>query len=310
MKQSPSPNGLAYAALAVTSLVWGTTWVASKIAVSEVPAFQLAAIRQFIAGCCFLGYFLLVKKASWPTLRELRNLFVLSLLMMVMANGLSTWGLRYIPTGFAALIGALYPLSVVFLEKWLYRKKALSPLALAGLILGLAGVAYVFYAQLYAQLTPVLLGGVGLSLIAMLSWSLGTVFLSRHHLSVSPYYSMGWQMLMGSLMMALLSVLLHDPIPLGSVSIRSWIAILYLVGAGSVLSFIAFIYTLKRFPPQVSTLYAYMNPLVAAITGSVLLDEQISASTIVGTFITLSGVFLVNYSLKREPEDLVTESEI
>jgi len=114
------PKGKAggYLALSATSVLWGTTWVASKVAVSEnLPPFQMASIRQFLGGVCFVGFFMLYKKMPLPTPKQFGWLVLLSLLMFVMANGLSTWSLKYIPTGFSALIGALYPFSVVIIER-------------------------------------------------------------------------------------------------------------------------------------------------------------------------------------------------
>ncbi len=100
----------AYLALCVTSIVWGTTWVAMKFGVTGMPALQLAAIRQFIGGALFISFFMLVRKQPLPTKKQLKQLFFLSIFTFVFANGFSTWSLQYIPSGLGALIGALYPL--------------------------------------------------------------------------------------------------------------------------------------------------------------------------------------------------------
>ena len=110
-------------ALAITSIVWGTTWVASKIGVAELPALQMAYIRQFFGGMCFVCFFMFYKRLSLPTRREFVWLLIMALLMFVMANGLSTWSLQYIPTGLSALVGALYPLSVVIIERVFFKSK-------------------------------------------------------------------------------------------------------------------------------------------------------------------------------------------
>ncbi|HNP53266.1 MAG TPA: EamA family transporter, partial [Ferruginibacter sp.] len=90
-----------YAALTVTSIVWGTTWVVSKIGVTAIPALQMSAIRLFIAGSLFVSYFIFIKKFPVPTLRQFRWIGILAFFMFVLANGFSTWGLQYIPTGFS-----------------------------------------------------------------------------------------------------------------------------------------------------------------------------------------------------------------
>jgi drug/metabolite transporter (DMT)-like permease len=308
--QNKQPNGKAYLALTATSILWGTSWVASKIAISELPALQLTYIRQFLAGTIFLSYFLFIKKSPLPTVKDFKSIVVMAALMFLSANGLSTWGLKYIPTGLASLIGALYPLSVVLIEWIFYKKRDVSVLTFVGLLIGIGGVGFVFYENMFTHVDPNLFFGLILSIIAMLSWSLGTVFLSRHHLSVDPYFGMGWQMVIGSAMLFVFAHIAQDPIPLATISIKSWLSISYLVIIGSVTSFIAFIYSLKRLPVAISSLYAYINPIVAMIIAAILLKEKLTVSIVIGTIITLIGVYLVNYSVRREKEDMITEAEI
>ena len=308
--QNKQPNGKAYLALTATSILWGTSWVASKIAISEIPALQLTYIRQFLAGTIFLSYFLLVKKSPLPTVKDFKSIAVMAALMFLSANGLSTWGLKYIPTGLASLIGALYPLSVVLIEWIFYKKRDVSVLTFVGLLIGIGGVGFVFYENMFTHVDPNLFFGLILSIIAMLSWSLGTVFLSRHHLSVDPYFGMGWQMVIGSAMLFVFAHIAQDPIPLAAISKKTWLSISYLVIVGSVISFIAFIYSLKRLPVAISSLYAYVNPIVAMIIAAIILKEKLTISIVIGTIITLIGVYLVNYSVRRDKEDMITEAEI
>lgn len=308
--QNKQSNGKAYLALTATCILWGTTWVASKTAVAQVPALQLAYIRQFLAGSCFLIYFLFFQKHPFPSIKELKSILVMSVLTMVLANGLSTWGLRYIPTGLASLIGSLYPLIVVLIEWFFYKKKDVSKLTFIGLFIGIGGVAFVFYQNMFSHMDSWFLFGLLLSLIAIFAWSLGTIFLSRHHLTVNPYFGMGLQMIMGSFMLFIIANITRSTIPISSITFHSWSAIAYLILAGSLLSFIAFIYSLKKLPAAVASLYAYVNPIVAMITASILLNEKLTATIMIGTIITLIGVFMVNYSVKRDKEDLITEAEI
>ena len=101
----------AYLALTVTSLVWGTTWVASKMGVMHMPAFEMASIRQFLGGSLYVSFFL-IKGEKLPTKKQFLWLLGMSLLMFVSSNGIATYGLKFITSGLAALIAALYPLSV------------------------------------------------------------------------------------------------------------------------------------------------------------------------------------------------------
>ncbi len=299
-----------YFALATTSILWGTTWVASKVAVEQLPGLQVAYIRQFIAGTLFICFFSFVKKIPLPNWKDFRIIILMSILMFVIANGLSSWGLKYLPTGLAALIGALSPLSVVTIEWVFFKKRNVSTLTFIGLILGIAGVGFVFYKNMFGKIDGDLILGLSLSIVAMFSWSLCTVFLSRNKIGLNPYYSLGWQMIIGSLTLFTIVHLTQNPIPITEINARSWMAIFYLIGAGSLLSFIAFIYSLKKLPPAISSLYAYINPIVAMISASILLQEKLTLTILMGTIVTLIGVYIVNHSIKRDQEKIIIEPEI
>jgi len=307
--QQHSGKGKGYIALTITSIVWGTTWVISKIGVREIPALQMSAIRQCIAGSLLVLFFLLYKKFPLPTLRQFRWILVMAVLMFVSANGLSTWGIKYIPTGLGALIGALYPLTVVILEKLFFKGSKLTLLTFAGLFLGLTGIAIVFYENAFHHMGPDFLFGISLSVIAMFSWSLGTVFLSRNKENINPYYGVGWQMLLSSLILFVVSSLTQPVVPLTEISRQTWLVILYLVFFGSLLAFAAFIFSMKKLPAAVASLYAYMNPLVAMMLAALILDETLTWDILWGSVVTLLGVFLVNYSIKKD-RAVIAESEI
>jgi len=299
-----------YIALATTCIVWGTTWVASKIGVQQIPALQMAAIRQLLAGLCFVGFFLFYKKLSLPTIAQFKWIAVMALLMFVFANGLSTWSLKYIPTGLSALIGALYPLSVVIIERLFFGARNMTSLTFIGLFLGLSGVAIVFYENAFDNLSPSFIIGLGLSVFAMLSWSVGTIFLSRNKANINPYYGTGWQMLLSSMMLFFLSETTQPTVSIASISLNAWLVIIYLVVFGSIIAFAAFIYSMKVLPAAISSLYAYVNPLVAMLVAAILLKEKLTINILWGAIVTLIGVYLVNLSIKRKQKKLIMEAEI
>ena len=289
-----------YTALTITSVVWGTTWVVSKIASRSIHPLQVAWLRQLIAGALLIAFFLLIKKVPLPTKKQFGWLFVMSILMFVFANGFSTWGIRYIPAGFASLIGALYPLSVVLLEMIFYKRRFVQRLTWIGMLLGLFGIGMVFYDNSFHSPEPNFLFGILLSLFAMLSWSLGSIFLSRNKENINPYYGLGWQMLMGAVILYISTSLAGYNTPLPDFSLPLWGMMLYLVILGSIIAFVSFIYSVKVLPIAIASLYAYINPLVAIVLGSFLLDEKITPMIVFGSMITLLGVFAVNYSVKKQ----------
>ena len=302
-------KGKGYLALFITSVVWGTTWVASKMGVNEIPPLQMAYIRQLIAGICFVAFFILYKKFSIPTFKQFRWIFVMAILMFVFANGLSTWSLKFIPTGLSALIGALYPLSVVIIERVFYKSKRMTILTFIGLFMGISGVGIVFYENAFNSNSLSFGIGLSLSVIAMLSWSFGTIFIARNKANINPYYGTGWQMLISAIILMVIAEATQPTVPMYEISLKVWMVILYLVIFGSIISFVAFIYSMKKLPAAISSLYAYINPLVAMVTASIVLNEKLTINILWGAIVTLIGVFLVNYSIKKSAK-VILEPEI
>jgi drug/metabolite transporter (DMT)-like permease len=222
----------------------------------------------------------------------------MAILMFVSSNGLATLALRYIPSGLAALIAALYPLSVVMIEMFIYKNNKINWGTFIGLFLGIAGIALVFYDSAFHNHSDGFWIGVGLSMIAMITWAIATIFIARRKTEMNPYYATGWQMLISSFLMFLIVVATGDSIPIAKIPMQTWAALIYLVSAGSIIAFIAFIYSMKNLEPGIASLYAYINPIVAILVGSVIMNEKLTTNIIIGSLITLGGVYLVNKSLK------------
>lgn len=288
----------AYTALAITSFFWGSTWVVSKIGTQYISGLQIAYIRQFIAGILFVGFFL-IKGEKLPTLEQFKWIILLAFIMFLLANGLSTWGVKFVPSGLASLIGALYPLFAVLIETMFFKKR-LKPLTIIGLATGVAGIAVVFYENAFHTPGDNYIFGIILGLVATFSWSVGTVIISRKDFKINTYYSLGWQFIIGSAFTYILAAATKNNIPLTDLPYEVWLVILYLVLFGSVLAFVAFLYTLEKLPTTIASLYAYVNPIVAMFLGTfIFTHEKITFYLIGGTAITLAGVYIVNYSVKK-----------
>jgi len=175
----------AYVALAMVCFFWGTTWLASKQGVKHMPAFQLAGIRQFLGGMVYAIYFLATGKARWPGLREWKTIFVLALFNFILSNGLATWGLKYISGGLAAIINAIVPLWLV-INTFFTRGPALPPRAVIGFAFGFAGICFIFYEHLHDFLDPGFTIGIIISLAAIWTWAMGTVYTKKHAKSFDP----------------------------------------------------------------------------------------------------------------------------
>ncbi len=305
-----SNQNKAYFALAITSIVWGTTWVASKMGVSHMPAFELASIRQFLGGSLYVGFFL-IKGEKLPTKKEFLWLLGMSILMFVSSNGIATYGIQFISSGLAALIAALYPLSVVLIERYYYKAIEITPKTLVGLSLGLLGIGFIFYKDSLTVHGSHYILGVVLSFLAMITWSIGSIIISRTKVNINAYNSIGWQMLISAFIMAFITILSGDYVALNQIPAISWAVIFYMVIGGSIFAFISFIYSMKHLKSSIASLYAYINPIVAIWVGSLLLNEQMTWNNIVGSLCTLVGVYLVNKSLKdqKDPVDAVSDAD-
>jgi drug/metabolite transporter (DMT)-like permease len=303
-------NKKAYLALTITSVVWGTTWVASKMGIAHLPAFELASIRQFMGGSIYVIFFLLMGEKI-PTLKQFAWLLPMAFLMFVSSNGIATYGLQFITSGLAALIAALYPLSVVLIERYYFKAIKITPQTLLGLFLGLLGILFIFYKDSLQMHGTHYLLGVGLSLFAMITWSVGSIIMSRNKINMNAYYSIGWQMLISAFTMGLITLFSGKYVPIHEIPAKTWGILAYMVMGGSVLAFVSFIYSMKHLKPAIASLYAYINPIVAIWVGSLLLDEKITLNNIIGTCSTLIGVYLVNKSLKnqKDPVEAIADAD-
>lgn len=288
--------GLPIIALCWVSFFWGTTWIASKEGVKHMPALQLAGIRQFLGGLLYVAYFL-YKKAPWPKGTQWKTIFILSILNFVFSNGLSTWGVKYISSGLGAILGAIFPLWIVIIT--LFRGEKIARLAILGLVISFCGVCLIFYDHLSDFLIPDFRFGIFLSLIATVTWAFGTLYTKKKAASFNPYFSLGLQMFISSIIIFAITGATGTGINISTIPAISWWSIGYLVIIGSVMTFIAFIYALQNLPPEISSIYAYVNPIVAVLFGALIFDESLTLAIATGGSITLLGLYLVNYSIRK-----------
>ncbi len=288
--------GLPIIALCWVSFFWGTTWLASKEGVKHMPALQLAGIRQLIGGMLYVAFFL-YKKTPWPKGKQWKAIFILSIRNFVLINGLSTWGVKYISSGLGAIIGAIFPLWIVIIT--LFKGERLARLSILGLVVSFCGVCVIFYDHLADFLKPDFRFGIIISLIATVSWAFGSLYTKKKAASFNPYFSLGLQMLISSFITLSVVGATGTGVNISSIPANSWWAMGYLIIIGSVLTFIAFIYMLQRLPPEINSIYAYINPIVAVLLGAIIYGEPLSTAIAIGGSITLSGLYMVNYSIRK-----------
>ena len=297
IKHQKNVIGLPVLALFWISFFWGTTWIASKEGVKHMPPMQLVALRQLFGGLCYLLYFL-YQKHPWPNKRQWRTILVLSVLNFMLSNGLSTWGVKYISSGLGAIIGSIFPLWIVIIS--LFRGQKTTWKAVAGLVVAFVGICVIFYDYLNDFLEPEFRFGILLSVIATFTWALSSIYIKENKTNFNPYFSLGLQMLLSSIVISTAIVWNGTAIPLAAIPAISWWSIAYLVVFGSVLTFIAFIYALEHLPTEISSLYAYINPMVALFFGYILFNEPLSVPIVLGGIITIIGLYVVNRAIKKK----------
>jgi drug/metabolite transporter (DMT)-like permease len=275
--------------LVVVYIVWGSTYLAIRVAVrdgSGFPAFTMAAMRVFAAGTILFTWAALARKGIRVGRRELGVLMVSGTLLWLGGNGLVSWAERRAASGYSALLIAALPLWVAIMESIIDRRPP-SLRLISALLIGLAGVGVLN--------GPVILSGAdedvfaAIALItAAISWGLGAIFQRRKALSLEPEVSSAYQHVFGGVALLLAATVTGEPRP--APIPEAWVAWGYLVVFGSMLAFTSFIKALRLLPTHVVMTYAYVNPVVAVILGRVILGEPITGWTIGGSVLIILGV--------------------
>jgi drug/metabolite transporter (DMT)-like permease len=289
----------AYFALALVSFFWGTTYIATRVGAQQMPGFFMAGIRQFLSGMILVGFFLL-RGYKLPGWTELKKISIQGVFLLCIANGLLTWAMEYISGGLAAIIVALVPLFIALFSIWLSKCARISRWMWVGFVTGFAGIMIIFYDYLGQLQNKSFLFGVVLSLISVLSWSFGTVYTSKNKSSVGVLFSVGLQMLIAGIIMLTICAITGKYINLADAGTNSLWALTYLVIFGSLIAYSAFVFAISKLPATLVSIYAYINPVVAVLFGWLLLSEKMNANMILGTIITIAGVYLVNREFKKQ----------
>jgi len=301
MKKS---NTNAYMALVVVSIFWGTTYLASRIGVRHVHGIMLAGIRQSVAGLLLTSFFLL-RGYKFPEKIILSRLFVIGVMMLCLSNGLITWAMQYIPSGLCAIIVATVPIWITIFSYFLVQRTKFTILLVTGMLVGLLGVGGIFYDYLSSLTNPDFRFGILLTLIACISWAIGSVLTARWALKINFLYGAGFQMLFSGVVMTVVATLMGQSLPLDGFNIELWGSLVYLIFIGSILGYSSYVFVLNNLPPSLASVYAYINPIVAVLLGWLILQEHLNWMTGVSCLITLGGVYMVNRAARGGKKEAV-----
>ncbi len=288
----------AYIALGIVSFFWGTTYIAARVGAQEMPGLFISGLRQFISGAILVSYFLL-KGYRIPNKEILKKISVQSIFLLCIANGLLTWSVEYISGGLAAIIAALVPLFIALFTVWLSKCAKISRLMIIGLVIGFAGVLTIFYDYLGQMKSGSFVLGVVLAILSTLSWSFGTVYTSKEKPPINILFNVGLQMLIAGVLVLIICGVTGKYVNMAHVGQNTWLALVYLIVFGSLIAYSAYVFMISKLPPTQVSVYAYINPIVAVVIGWLLLSEKMNVQMIIGTLITLGGVYLVNREFKK-----------
>jgi drug/metabolite transporter (DMT)-like permease len=282
-------------AFALVYVFWGSTYLAIGIADDEhLPPFVMCAIRFLIAGPIMIAVCAGMGRNIRVTREQLWRLAVIGCMLLVGGNGGLAWAEQFVPTGFAALIIAITPIWFVLLEAFAFRGDRLSSRGIAGVALGICGIAVLFWPKFEYRDT---LGVMQLVcsttlLFSSFSWAFGSVLSRKWQMTVDPFVATAWEMIFAGLGHVLLSFVTGQ-YRHAVFTRRGMSAVLYLVVFGSWVGYSAYVWLLKHVPtPKVAT-YAYVNPIVAVFLGWLILHERFDVYIGIGSAVIVVAVALV-----------------
>lgn len=291
---------LPYLALAAVCIIWGTTYLALRIAVLHFPPFLFTTIRQVTAGTLLLIVMLTVGKARFPGADHIWRQAIGGFFMISMGNGLVAWGEMHVPSGVAAIICSLMPVMVILINVTLHRDERPTLPIIAGVTLGLAGVVLLFSEHVAAFANSEYILAVVSIFSAVIAWAGASIWIKKKHTDTNPFVNAGLQMFFGGVFLFPFSLAFEN---LNDITWNAEVtgSLLYLILVGSLIAYASYAYALRKLPMTIVSLYAYVNPLVAIVLGWMVLDEKLNARIWIAMMVTVAGIYIVNrgYQLRK-----------
>lgn len=284
-----------YVSLFCVAFFWGTTFLGIRIGIETIPPFLVAGIRNLLSGFIIFFYLLFQRKLEPINPRQLLRASILAIMMIVLANGLTTYSEKYITSGLASLISTLSPFFVLVLNLILGNEK-LSIKTILGILLGMFGIFLIYQNSLSDLLNPEYRQGVFAILIAVLMWSIGTIITKKGSTnSLTMLMSVSVQMIIAGVILTSIQFAITPTISTENWSFRSILAVVYLALFGSVVGYVAYSYLISQLPSTKVSVLSYVNVVVALFLGWLILDEVITSRIIIAASLIIGGVFIVNY---------------
>ena len=283
----------AYLAWVAVCLIWGTTYLAIRVALETIPPFLMGAFRWIVAGGLIVAI-LAVRGERLPPVRLWTSLAVLGVLLIGCGNGGVVWAEQTVPSGLTAVLVAMSPFWMVGVEAFMPGGDPLTVRRVAGLLIGFAGIVMLVWPELRVGGARGFITGVVAAQIACIGWAIGSTYARRHGRDENVLATAAFEMLFGGIVMLGVALVRHEPAAL-TFTTRTAAALAYLTFAGAVAGFSAYAYALKHLPLATVSLYAYVNPVIAVVLGTLILGEPLNARLGVAAGIVLAGMALVRH---------------
>jgi drug/metabolite transporter (DMT)-like permease len=287
-------------AFAIIYFVWGSTFLAIRVGVLLVPPFLFAGMRFSTAGLA-LYLWMRVRGTPSPTRREWASVTLLAVLIFVLDYGLVFWAEQRVPSGIAAVMLATIPVFMALAEIVLLRTQKLTLRLAFALLIGVGGVAVLVSHSVGFGDRPIETSGATALVVAAIGWSLASALTRKLVLPESKVMSSGAQMLAGGILLSVTAAVLGEfrGFNVQAIPARAWFALVYLIIAGSIIAFTAYVWLIHHESPTRVGTYAYVNPVVAVAIGYFLGGEALGTRTLVGTLLVLVSVVVITTTPKK-----------
>jgi drug/metabolite transporter (DMT)-like permease len=288
-----------YLAFFAIYVIWGSTYLAIRYAVETIPPLYTAGLRHLAAGTILLV--LAVAKGMRPTAAQIRASVVIGFFFFLVGHGSLHWAETVVPSGLASLLIAIEPIFVFLLSSMATRTWRLNGLLVAGILLGLAGVAVLVGGVARDAGTPGSTLGTIAILVGALSWSAGIIYSRTSQLSGNPLLLSALSLLSGAVMLLTTGTLAGEAkgFSLAKVTPKSWLALAYLILFGSVVAFTAYNWLLEHYSPTLVATHTYVNPIVAVLLGWAYGGEALTLKVVIAALMVVAAVVLVDRGTNR-----------
>jgi drug/metabolite transporter (DMT)-like permease len=278
--------------------IWGSTYLAIRYAVETIPPLYTAGLRHLVAGAILFVWCL--AKRLRPTWAQVRASIIIGAFFFLIGHGTLHWAEQKVPSGLASLLIASEPIWVFLLSAFAARRWRLNAVLLAGILLGFGGVGLLMGRSALNSGPGVFVGSLAV-IVGAFSWSVGIVYSRRSHLSGHPLLLSALSLLAGSVQLLLVGTALGEyrGFSFASVSMRSWLALGYLILFGSVVAFTAYNWLLEHYSPTLVATHTYVNPIVAVLFGWLFAGEAVTLNVLLSAALVIGAVMLVDRGMTR-----------